>query len=241
MQHRSTTWTFCCKTLRESGIWSFEKLIKISDQYMFSRGWQEVVESRCLATRGFDHLIKIWSSSVKESVQDMVTRQSIWSRSTQSRLRRGGGAAMSDWCSATSKAAIHLEREAIGQEWSRLVMIGHDWSRLVTICQDLSGFNNYWLVQISQNYLRSVKIGHYRPRLVKKYFWVSLLDKELPAGEGHHPAKKRLLLCSDLSDQVSASVIEINNLKDQVIIISQQLLVWLPTSSFFEMKVILRL
>ena len=77
--------------------------------------------------------------------------------------------------------------------------------------------------------------------MVKKYFRVSLLDKELPAGEGHHPAKKRLLLCSDLSDQVSASVIEINNLNDQVIIIAQQLLVWLPTSSFFEMKVILRL
>ena len=40
---------------------------------------------------------------------------------------------------------------------------------------------------------------------------------------------------------MSASVIEINNLNDQVIIISQQFLVWLPTSSFFDMKVILRL
>ena len=105
---------------------------------MFSRGWQEVEESRCLATRGLDHLIKVWSSSVTESAQDMITMQSIWSRSTQSRLRRGGGADMSDWCSATSKAAIHLEREAIDRDWSRLVKVCHDWSSLFSTSHDRS-------------------------------------------------------------------------------------------------------
>ena len=141
MQHRSKTSTFLCGTLKESVVWSFDKDMIIWS--MFSRGiwsnstqWRGGGASRCLATRGFDHLITIWSSLVKESVQDMITRQSIWSRSTQSRLRRGGGAAMSDWCSATSKAAIHLEREAIDR--SRLVKVCHDWSSLFSTSHDRS-------------------------------------------------------------------------------------------------------
>ena len=72
------------------------------------------------------------------------------------------------------------------------------------------------MAMIGQQWSIFDQIGHYWPR-VTKYSGISLLDEELPAGEGHHPAKKRLLLCSDLSDQVSASVIEINNLNDQVI------------------------
>ena len=157
-------------------------LIKISDQYMFSRGWQEVVESRCLATRGFDHLITIWSSLVKESVQDMITRQSIWSRSTQSRLRRGGGAAMSDWCSATSKAAIHLERAAIGQEWSLLVMIGHYQSLYIKICQDATTIDWSRLVKISKDWWRLVIIGENWSKSIFESAYLtksSLLEKDI--------------------------------------------------------------
>ena len=107
--------------------------------------------SRYLATMGFDQDMIILSQGVCPRY-DHQAKHLI--RISQSRLRRGGGAAMSDWCSATSKAAIHLEREAIGRDWFRLVMIGQDWSRLVTIvkiCQDATTFDWSRLVRISQD------------------------------------------------------------------------------------------
>ena len=54
---------------------------------------------------------------------------------------------MSDWCSATSKAAIHLEREAIDRDWSRLVKVCHDWSSLFSTSHDRS-----LLVMIGKNF-----------------------------------------------------------------------------------------
>ena len=158
------TWTFLCRTLKESVVWSFDKDMII---------WSTYVQSR--------NLIKFFT--VKESLI----------RISQSRLRRGGGVEMfghqgfwsrydhlqsrslskiwSPGKASNQNLSVEVEKRWWGRDvwlvlghqqggdppgegsnWSRLVQVGHDWSRLVKTghySQDLSGYNNFWLVQIS--------------------------------------------------------------------------------------------
>ena len=153
MQHRSKTSTFLCRTLKESVVWSFDKDMIIWS--MFSRGiwsnstqWRGGGASRCLATRGFDHLITIWSS-FSQGVCPRYDHQGkdlikIYSVEVEKRWR-----GRDVWLVLGHQQGGDPPGE--GSNWSRMVIIGHDWSLSVTLYQDLSGCNNYWLVQISKD------------------------------------------------------------------------------------------